>query len=191
VDRRACRPTRCSFPKLTITPDKGALRGLTVEPSGPFFLPRQLQLETVLIKDKRPVGGLAAIGSAPPRADSSDIFRARRASKHADRRIYLGIYPVYIFSDPANRRKQTIPRQFARLYRARPNTFSSAYRTSASHAPCLSDSAREIVLGRALFESHDELARTIPNASDRYATIAGGAVHPGSFVCIGWPSDTD
>src|ERR1700722_13346059 len=35
-------------------------------------------------------------------------------------------------------------------YRARPNSFSSAYRTSASHALRLSDVARENLLGRAL-----------------------------------------
>src|ERR1700733_3671590 len=34
--------------------------------------------------------------------------------------------------------------------RARPNSFSSAYRTSASHALRLSDVARENLLGRAL-----------------------------------------
>src|SRR5271170_4230170 len=37
--------------------------------------------------------------------------------------------------------------------RARPNSFSSAYRTSASHALRLSDGARENLLGRALMRA--------------------------------------
>ena len=44
--------------------------------------------------------------------------------------------------------------------RARPNSFSSAYRTSASHALCLSDVlGKTYWVGRAQ-ERHDELART-------------------------------
>jgi len=37
VDRRTYRSTRFSRSKLTITPEKGALRGLPVQPSVPFF----------------------------------------------------------------------------------------------------------------------------------------------------------
>ena len=176
-------------PRLTITPDKGALRGLPAQPSVPFFMPANAR--------RRPLdkgqghAQLAPTNSACRGATIPTVFRAANGiGIHISGHISGDISRIYDLRIPETVEKTTFPRQFARLYRARPNTFSSALRTPASHAPCLTDSAGEILLGRALFESHDELARTIPR-SYHYGTIAGGAATARSVVCIGWPSDTD
>ena len=64
---------------------------------------------------------------------------------------------------PTSRLQNTDSAPVRVRYRARPNSFSSAYRTSASHLLGLKDtSLRENLLGRALSERHDELARTVP-----------------------------
>src|SRR5271154_6883578 len=64
--------------------------------------------------------------------------------------IYRVAYQVAETVSATGRAQHTDSAPVRVTLRARPNSFSSAYRTSASHALRLSDVARENLLGRAL-----------------------------------------
>src|SRR6202789_892332 len=104
--------------------------------------------------------------------------------------IYRVAYQVAETVSATRRSQHTDSAPVRVTLRARPNSFSSAYRTSASYSRRLSDVARENLLGRALRRaprrtgadgSNRSLplpgSRTIPPARTyHYATISTGAL---------------
>ncbi len=83
VDRRTYRSTRFSRSKLTITSEKGALRGLPVQPPVPFFHALRRREMNGSIKDK----GSRAVERRHPEPIVSNRFRAATASK-----LYINSY---------------------------------------------------------------------------------------------------
>src|SRR5271170_182004 len=89
--------------------------------------------------------------------------------------IYRVAYQVAETVSATWRRQHTDSAPVREALRARPNSFSSAYRTSASHSLRLSDVARENLLGRARVSAP---RRTGADGSHRSLRLPNGSPSP-------------